>query len=168
MNMPKNVISYSGVGVYMIYDGILKKSYIGCSGDVRGRVRGHLNKLKKNAHEISDMQQAFNDHPEEFSFYLLHKCGSMNEARKLEYEEIISRNAAINGFNQIIPTGSYTFNRIPDNHTCKVSVSKNKVMKLLAESDLSDENLIYGLCNVFSCDPADITRNVYFERPEKE
>lgn len=65
-------------GIYLIYNKISSKGYIGSSKHVRKRVFGsgsHLYYLRKNAHDNRHLQRAFNKHGIDcFEFYKLVEC----------------------------------------------------------------------------------------------
>lgn len=93
--------AYDGCAVYMITDTDTSQFYIGSTGSLSSRIRCHISALRKGNHPNSEMQAAFSDHPDSFSFSILHKCTDEAEARKLEAIEIQSRDAITHGFNRI-------------------------------------------------------------------
>ena len=92
--------AYDGYAVYMITDAYTSRFYIGSTGSLSSRIRCHISALRKGNHPNSEMQAAFSDHPDSFSFSIMHRCSTEEEARTLEAIEIQSRNAIACGFNR--------------------------------------------------------------------
>lgn len=96
-----NLPAYSGCAVYIITDHLTSRFYIGSTADFVTRIRSHICALRSGYHQNADMQLAFSDHPDHFSFDLLKKCSTEDEARRQEAIEIHTRNAIEKGFNKI-------------------------------------------------------------------
>lgn len=73
-------------GVYLIYDSVDKKSYIGSSRDVRRRIQCHFSMLHRNKHECPEMQQCFNKN-KKFSFKILQYLESQDREELLACEQ---------------------------------------------------------------------------------
>lgn len=73
------------IGVYKISNVINKKYYIGYSKDVSRRWREHKRKFKNGCHDNSYFQNSYKKYGEEnFVYELIHKCNTIDEAKKIE------------------------------------------------------------------------------------
>lgn len=106
--------AYDGCAVYMITDTHTSQFYIGSTGSLSSRIRNHISALRKGNHPNPEMQAAFSDHPDSFTFSIMHRCSTEEEARKLEAIEIQSRNAIAYGFNR-----TNNLKLLPVMKTCK-------------------------------------------------
>lgn len=62
-------------GIYMIYNFISNKAYIGQAINIPRRKREHFNKLSKNKHENPYLQNSYNKYGEQaFKFIILENC----------------------------------------------------------------------------------------------
>jgi group I intron endonuclease len=65
----------SSPGIYKITSTTSGKIYIGCASNIRTRINGHLYDLRRNKHNNSYLQRAWNKYSEEnFVFEIIEKC----------------------------------------------------------------------------------------------
>jgi group I intron endonuclease len=65
----------SSPGIYKITSTTSGKIYIGCASNIRTRINGHLYDLRRNKHNNSYLQRAWNKYGEEnFVFEIIEKC----------------------------------------------------------------------------------------------
>lgn len=80
------------IGIYIVFNRISKKVYIGSSIDVVSRLRKHKNQLKLGKHPNRHLQLSFNKHGlESFKFTVIFQCEkdtTDNKLRQLEQEFI--------------------------------------------------------------------------------
>ena len=73
--------------VYAIQHNITSKIYVGSSAYPDERYKSHIYALRRGKHNVSDMQEDFIKHGEDYSFYILDTINSFQERGK-EYEWI--------------------------------------------------------------------------------
>lgn len=71
--------------VYAIQHNVTKKIYIGSSHDVDTRYKSHIWALRAGKHSVSDMQEDYDEHGEDYSVFILDEITSYDK-RGLEYE----------------------------------------------------------------------------------
>ena len=119
-----NLPAYNGTAVYIITDHLTSRFYIGSTAEFENRLKTHIYTLRAGNHPNPEMQAAFSDHPDSFTFSIMHRCSTEEEARKLEAIEIQSRNAIAYGFNR-----TNNLKLLPIVETCKrKSTSQNSTV----------------------------------------
>lgn len=124
--MKKEVVFIATSGIYKIENVKNGKVYIGQSGDIDIRLRGHKNTLKNNKHFNRYLQRAWNKHGEEnFTFETLEECNAdiIND-REVYWINLYDSCNNINGYN--IDYGG-TKNAMSDEHKLNMSIAKNGV-----------------------------------------
>lgn len=89
-------------GIYVITNDVNKKIYIGKSNNLRKRRNEHFNKLRKNQHENSKLQRAFNKYGEKnFIYEVLIDDDSLSDKELNEIEIMYTRlfGGVENGYN---------------------------------------------------------------------
>jgi group I intron endonuclease len=73
------------IGIYRILCKKNGRMYIGSSGRVEYRIRGHLNRLKSNKHKYKDIQKYWNEYGENnFSFDIIEYVSNMTDLKNRE------------------------------------------------------------------------------------
>lgn len=77
--------NYNGPGVYAIIDIYNFKVYVGSTENIRKRGKQHENALKRNKHNIIELQNDFNNKRNyHFDFIILEKCNCSKRTRLLK------------------------------------------------------------------------------------
>lgn len=96
----KSLIPYCRSGVYVLWNKIRNKGYVGSSKEISVRWGIHYNGLIKNSHYNPKLQNAWNKYGEDaFEFCVLQYCEE-GIRTKLETERITKLNSYKNGYNQ--------------------------------------------------------------------
>lgn len=96
------------IGIYIIFNRISKKVYIGSSFDIKDRIYTHLRRLRKNKHENKHLQYAFNKYKEEsFKFTCIKTFDSISDnALRLQEQTYINKISVERLYNQCLVAGS--------------------------------------------------------------
>ncbi len=74
------------IGIYIIYNTISKKWYVGSAINISDRWSAHKSKLKKNKHANIHLQRAWNkDREHSFQFHVLEYCSKENMLEREQY-----------------------------------------------------------------------------------
>ena len=87
------------IGIYGIHNIANNKWYVGQSQDIRKRLNGHKNLLKKNQHHNKHLQRSYNQYGEtSFEYEILELC-TIDELDDLETKWIDVKMSKKNGYN---------------------------------------------------------------------
>lgn len=114
------------IGIYVIFNRISKKVYIGSSFDIKDRIYTHLLRLRKNKHENKHLQYAFNKYKEEsFKFTCIKVFDNISDKElRLQEQTYIDKIKEDRLYNQCLVAGSTKGKR----HS---SETKDKIRKTL-------------------------------------
>lgn len=117
------------IGIYIVFNRISKKVYIGSSIDVVSRLRKHKNQLKLGKHPNRHLQLSFNKHGlESFKFTVIFQCEkdtTDNKLRQLEQEFI--NKVKPNRLYNICPVAGSTLGKQHSEET-KIKISESLKM----------------------------------------
>lgn len=92
MNLPR--------GIYAIKHNVTKRIYVGSSEDPQKRFASHLNALRRGRHIVEDMQKDFNEHGEDFTFFILGTITKFEDrGREYEFMEFLESHIRGKGYN---------------------------------------------------------------------
>lgn len=88
-------------GIYCFKNMLDGKKYVGCSNNILRRTKEHLALLRKNRHDNSFLQDAFNKNKEEnFIFYTIEVCDSeLFDEKEIYYIKKLRTHFSQNGYN---------------------------------------------------------------------
>ena len=112
-------------GVYIVYDCISKKCYIGSSRNLYERIQAHFERLKKKNHYCPEMQECFNNNGiDNFAFNVLEYADVKDRQELYELEE--------KWIQKFIADGRKLFNRTfhPSHSTSGYKFSEQSIERL--------------------------------------
>ena len=68
--------------VYLLYNTVTKKGYVGSSGNVSLRIKSHLSNLRCGHHPVEEMQSDFDEYGEHFVSFILDTASDYSEWHK--------------------------------------------------------------------------------------
>ena len=152
----------SNCGIYYIQNKITKQLYIGQSISLHERLLDHKNKLRKNKHHNTYLQNSFNKYGEgNFEFKVLEHC-EPSQLDELEIAYINMYNAKKHGFNildggvdtpitkrvrlsdntlKMLYKDQYTSREIAEMHHCSRRTINRRLKKIFSKKELDELKL---------------------------
>lgn len=109
VDKPRPQTDIRGSGIYMIYNSIENRAYIGQAKKLSTRIASHRRELERGIHTNEDIRASFNkDGAENFQFIVLFNC-PIDELDKYEVELLLSidRNCLLNQRTVKNPAGTW-------------------------------------------------------------